>query len=207
MRAGKPEERLRIAAAEGRVEDEGGCVPKHSSRFWPDVVITAVREEAGDLSGFSKVTRDATGRRTHEKGLRELGPLTTVAGRREAPDSSRTGRQYGPNVGSFVTQPVETALFRLAQECLTNVHRHSGSSAAAVLLTAASGQVTLKVADRGKGLPDNLIREDRGNPTALGVGIRGRRESLRQLGSWLDLKHGHPDTNVELVLPFPGESA
>ena len=47
VRAGKPEELLKIAAAEGRVEDEGWRVRKDGSRFWADVVITALRDEAG----------------------------------------------------------------------------------------------------------------------------------------------------------------
>jgi len=70
--AGKPEELLRIAAAEGRVEDEGWRVRKDGTRFWADVVITALRDEAGALRGFSKVTRDTTERRTYEEALREL---------------------------------------------------------------------------------------------------------------------------------------
>ena len=100
---------------------------------------------------------------------------------------------------------VETALFRIAQECLTNIHRHSGSPTATVLLTVASGEITLKVTDQGKGVPDSIIREGRGNLAALGVGIRGMRERVRQLGGRLDLKNEHPGTIVEVVLPFPGE--
>ena len=100
---------------------------------------------------------------------------------------------------------VETALFRIAQECLTNIHRHSGSPTATVLLTATSGGIALKVTDQGQGVPDDVTHEGCGDPAALGVGIRGMRERVRQLGGRLDLKNGHPGTIVEVVLPFPGE--
>src|SRR2546426_9741918 len=63
--------RSRVAASEGRLEDEGWRVRKDGSRFWADVVITAVRDEAGCLCGFSKVTRDITDRKQAEDTLRE----------------------------------------------------------------------------------------------------------------------------------------
>ncbi len=64
--AGKPEEKLRIAAAEGRVEDEGWRVRKDGSQFWANVVLTALRDDTGTLIGFAKVTRDLTSRRQAE---------------------------------------------------------------------------------------------------------------------------------------------
>src|SRR5688572_10946704 len=60
--AGKPEMELRVAAAEGRFEDEGWRVRKDGSLFWANVIITALREESGDLVGFGKVTRDLSDR-------------------------------------------------------------------------------------------------------------------------------------------------
>jgi len=70
VRAGKPERELESAIATGRVEDEGWRVRKDGSRFWADVVITAVRNERGELLGFAKVTRDLTERRRVEEALR-----------------------------------------------------------------------------------------------------------------------------------------
>ena len=58
--AGKPERELQIAATQGRVEDEGWRVRKDGSRFWANVVITALRDDSGELRGFAKVTRDLT---------------------------------------------------------------------------------------------------------------------------------------------------
>ena len=70
--SGHPAELLRIARADGRVEEEGWRVRKDGSRFWADVVITALRDESGKLRGFGKVTRDLTERREGELALAEL---------------------------------------------------------------------------------------------------------------------------------------
>jgi PAS domain S-box-containing protein len=64
---GWPAEELRRAAAEGRVEHEGWRVRKDGSRFWANVLLTALRDEAGTLKGFSKVTRDITERKRAEE--------------------------------------------------------------------------------------------------------------------------------------------
>ena len=66
-----PEHELKVAAAEGRFEDEGWRVRKDGSRFWANVVITALRDESGQLLGFSKITRDLTDRKLHEEALRQ----------------------------------------------------------------------------------------------------------------------------------------
>jgi PAS domain S-box-containing protein len=65
--AGRPERELRIAKRVGRVEDEGWRVRKDGTRFWANVVITALRDVAGELVGFAKVTRDLTERRAAEQ--------------------------------------------------------------------------------------------------------------------------------------------
>jgi PAS domain S-box-containing protein len=66
---GKPARGLAIAAEQGQFEDEGWRVRKDGSRFWASVVITALRNEAGQLRGFGKVTRDITERRRNEQAL------------------------------------------------------------------------------------------------------------------------------------------
>jgi PAS domain S-box-containing protein len=67
---GLPDTELRGATLQGRFEDEGWRIRKDGSRFWANVIITAVRNDAGELMGFSKITRDLTERRSHEDELR-----------------------------------------------------------------------------------------------------------------------------------------
>jgi PAS domain S-box-containing protein len=68
--AGKPRYELEVASREGRVEDEGWRVRKDGTRFWANVVITALRDETGMLRGYGKVTRDLTERRRVDEALR-----------------------------------------------------------------------------------------------------------------------------------------
>ncbi|HEX9455692.1 MAG TPA: sigma 54-interacting transcriptional regulator [Candidatus Binatia bacterium] len=67
---GEPERALRLAAAAGKIEQQGWRVRKDGGRFWADVLITALRDDAGELSGFSKLTRDITERKRAEEELR-----------------------------------------------------------------------------------------------------------------------------------------
>ncbi len=69
---GQPEEELRVAAAEGRHEQEAYRVRKDGSRYWADAIITALRDESGDLHGFAKVIRDVTARKQSEDQIRQL---------------------------------------------------------------------------------------------------------------------------------------
>ncbi|MEV4223090.1 PAS domain-containing sensor histidine kinase [Nonomuraea sp. NPDC049725] len=73
--AGKPARELEVAVAEGRLEDEGWRVRKDGTRFWANVIITALRDDQGRLRGFGKVTRDLTERRAVERALDERGRL------------------------------------------------------------------------------------------------------------------------------------
>jgi PAS domain S-box-containing protein len=70
IKRGLPETELRGAMMQGRFEDEGWRIKKDGSRFWANVIITAVRNASGHLIGFSKITRDLTERRRHEDDLR-----------------------------------------------------------------------------------------------------------------------------------------
>jgi formate hydrogenlyase transcriptional activator len=73
VESGRPNEELKVAAAEGRWEEEGWRVRKNGSRFWADVVITALHDKDGKLSGFTKITRDITeGKRAREAFLLEV---------------------------------------------------------------------------------------------------------------------------------------
>ena len=78
---GHPAELLRLAAAQGRVEEEGWRLRKDGSRFWADIVLTAIRDRTGELTGYSKVTRDETERRqAQESVMMELSSLLLASG-------------------------------------------------------------------------------------------------------------------------------
>jgi signal transduction histidine kinase len=95
---------------------------------------------------------------------------------------------------------METAIFRVVQECLTNIHRHSESPIAKVYFRHRDGQVLVEVQDKGKGIsPDKLNQmATTGSP---GVGIRGMRERLRQLGGDLEISSNGAGANVTARLP------
>ncbi len=81
VRAGKPETELRVAAAEGRFEDEGWRVRKDGSRFWANVIVTALRDPKGRLLGFGKITRDMTERKRQEEERQKLLNIRDVVSR------------------------------------------------------------------------------------------------------------------------------
>jgi PAS domain S-box-containing protein len=97
---------------------------------------------------------------------------------------------------------VERTLFRIVQESLTNIFRHSGSETASVQIEVRSGIVRLEVADSGKGIPDEILTTLNSSGGQLGVGIRGMRERVRQLGGWLQIKSWPNGTTIIVTLPI-----
>lgn len=77
---GEPAEQLQLAAEQGRCEVEGWRVRKDGSRFWAATVLTALRDESGRLSGFTKLTRDATGQKKMEEELRRQAMYDGLTG-------------------------------------------------------------------------------------------------------------------------------
>jgi PAS domain S-box-containing protein len=102
-------------------------------------------------------------------------------------------------------QDLETAIFRIVQECLTNIHRHSESPVARIRVSRSDGQVSLEVEDRGKGIPPEK-REAMDSGGTPGVGIRGMRERLRQLGGTLEINSSGRGTVVVARLPVVSTS-
>jgi signal transduction histidine kinase len=99
---------------------------------------------------------------------------------------------------------LELALFRVLQESLTNVHRHSGSPTATVRLLTENRCVLLQVIDEGSGT-QGKNGEDRAQDWmgALGVGLRGMNERVRQLGGTLELSSVQGGTTVTATVPIP----
>jgi signal transduction histidine kinase len=97
---------------------------------------------------------------------------------------------------------VELALFRVLQEALTNVHRHSGASAAEVLVRQDAEEVILEIKDNGNGIPEEVLRHFRATGAGTGVGIAGIRERVRELGGKLTLESNSSGTLVRVAIPL-----
>jgi PAS domain S-box-containing protein len=95
----------------------------------------------------------------------------------------------------------EIAIFRVVQECLTNIHRHSGSSTAKIQLKRNVSELCLTVSDTGSGIPEQDSSEPGARKT-MGVGIRGMRERMRDLGGEMQIRQGNPGTIVEASFPL-----
>jgi PAS domain S-box-containing protein len=93
---------------------------------------------------------------------------------------------------------IETAIFRIIQEALTNMFRHSGARNGSVSLTETDGRVVVTVRDDGKGIEEQVIQL---RPDSVGVGIGGMRQRVNELGGSLRLANAHPGTIVEVVIP------
>jgi PAS domain S-box-containing protein len=91
---------------------------------------------------------------------------------------------------------VETALFRVVQECLTNIHRHSGSTSAVIWLTKERDSVVLRVRDEGHGFSLPNVPDDQAETLSPGVGILGMRQRLRQLGGRLEIESSPQGTCI-----------
>jgi PAS domain S-box-containing protein len=90
---------------------------------------------------------------------------------------------------------MEIAIFRIVQECLTNIHRHSGSTIASIRIRKDGHDVTVQIRDQGKGIPEAKQRE----LTASGLGFGGMRERVRQLGGTLEIRSDADGTVVSAI--------
>lgn len=101
-----------------------------------------------------------------------------------------------------LSRETELALFRVLQESLTNVHRHSGSKTAHVLLSKNDGMAILEISDQGRGFSAKILDEwGKSWQRAVGVGLRGMRERLEQLGGSLEIVSSTRGTRVIASVP------
>jgi len=100
----------------------------------------------------------------------------------------------------------EIAIFRIVQEALTNVHRHSGSMRAAVRVRWTFGSVEVKIEDRGRGVPLDKRRAFAAG-AAMGVGLSGMRERVTQLGGRLELLSSANGTIVSALFPLEADES
>jgi len=108
---------------------------------------------------------------------------------------------------------MEIALFRVIQECLTNIHRHSESPTASIRVSRYAGGINLEVRDEGKGIaPEKLAKIISSGES--GVGLRGMRERIKGLCGDLEIESDSKGTGIRVTIPvtapepglrFPGE--
>jgi signal transduction histidine kinase len=105
-----------------------------------------------------------------------------------------------PNLPRFPME-VEMAIFRIVQESLVNIHRHSGSRTAFISLHADVEGASLTIRDEGCGIPAEILKNMEEGGGNMGVGIGGMRERARQLGGAISIRRANPGTAVEVSLP------
>ena len=98
-----------------------------------------------------------------------------------------------------IAPELETAVFRIVQEALTNVFRHSGARKGWVTILKQDSQVVVTVRDDGKGISDHIVEF---RPDSIGIGIGGMRQRVKEFGGELQLRNSNPGTVVEVVIPI-----
>jgi signal transduction histidine kinase len=99
-----------------------------------------------------------------------------------------------------LSREMELVMFRLVQECLTNIHRHSSSKSAMIRMAREGETVSLKVQDEGKGISPERLAEIQAKGS--GVGITGMRERVRQFGGHMNIESNHGGTTISFILPL-----
>src|SRR5438874_1053272 len=98
-------------------------------------------------------------------------------------------------------EAIEIALFRVLQESLTNVHRHSRAKSAEISLDVDAEQVTIEIRDHGRGMPPHIIRQIEAETSKLGVGLAGIRERIHELGGKFVVSSSAHGTTVHASIP------
>jgi signal transduction histidine kinase len=178
-----------------------------------NIAIIQAQSDKLDLSGARAVSENAHLVDQVSREIRTIShllhpPLLDIAGLASALRWYVDGFSERSNIKVDLEIPsdfgrlpdeLEIAIFRIVQECLTNIHRHSGSNTATIRLHQESHHLTVQVQDSGKGIrPEKqreLIESGRG-----GVGFAGMRERLRPLGGTLEIKSDGSGTVVSAVL-------
>ena len=156
--------------------------------------------------------RSMTGIRTlsyllHPPFLDEAGLLSAVRWYAEG-FAGRSGVRVDldlPATFERLPQDVETALFRVVQEALINIHRHAASPGALIRVRNGTSGLTLEIEDHGRGLPPELMAQLPSGGGALGVGVAGMRERLQQLGGTLEIESSERGTVVRARVPVAAQ--
>lgn len=107
---------------------------------------------------------------------------------------------------NFARMPrdLETAIYRVVQECLTNIHRHSQSPVAAIRLSESAGSIVLEVSDQGKGMDQQKLSQI-ATSRAPGVGLRGIRERIQNFQGDFEITSDANGTRIKVMIPLDGK--
>lgn len=178
-----------------------------AARGYGDAVPAAVTrklEEASEIINRCSAEIRTLSHLLHPPLLEELG-LTSAVNWYVEGFAKRSGLavdvQVPSQMGRFDATS-ELTLFRALQECLTNIHRHSGSRTASVRIECKDGQLILEVRDEGKGIEREMLGNWLRKGKGVGVGISGMRERMRDLGGTLEIQSGSGGTSVRATVPL-----
>jgi signal transduction histidine kinase len=144
----------------------------------------------------------------HPPGLDEAGFSSAATWYAEG-FSNRSGLNLKIQIAELphrLPREIEIALFRVLQESLTNIHRHSRSTSAEVSFAADHEQATLRITDHGTGIAKDVLTRFQSLGTS-GVGLAGMRERIRELGGKFEVQSNSGGTSVQVVVPVFGERA
>jgi signal transduction histidine kinase len=106
-----------------------------------------------------------------------------------------------PDEPGRLPRPAELVLFRVLQESLTNIHRHSKSLRAEISLHSSKAAVILQIRDYGKGMPREMLSNFLSTGTNVGVGLAGMRERVREQGGRFDIQSDKTGTTITVTMP------
>src|SRR6185312_8175686 len=164
-----------------------------------DLLGSAIQLADGSMSGIRTLSY-----LLHPPLLDEAGLLSAVRWYAEG-FAARSGIAVDLDVPpefQRLPQDLETTLFRVVQEALINIHRHAESPTARIRLAIVDGGLSMEIADRGRGIPADLVARLRNGEGAMGVGIAGMRERLTLLGGTLDIESTSAGTTVRVGVPL-----
>ena len=174
LRRAWPARELEAAAAEGRFEDEGWRVRKDGSTFWANVVITALRDHAGDLVGYAKVTRDLTERKRAEEALRHTNADLEARVAARTAELERTNEELRAEVAERRrAEEAARAALQAKDDFLAVLSHELRTPLAPALATASALEARADMA------PD--LRDE------IGVIRRNIEQEARLIGDLLDL--------------------
>jgi PAS domain S-box-containing protein len=183
-----------LAMTVARIEDEAKRDPGQLSQTLKDV-----REL---IEGLSQEIR-TTSYLLHPPMLDEMG-LSSALGWYLEGLEKRSGLSVVLNIPDDLGRlgpDVELAIFRLVQECLTNIHRHSGSKAAIIRIALEPDKIHVEVRDHGKGISPERFADIQSHRPGVGVGIRGMRERVRQAHGELTVDSNALGTTITAIFP------